>query len=721
MFQVEHREHLAAIRGALGAIHDVGSVSGRSELDEAFRRAHTLKGAARAVDLGIVETLAHRLEALFARLRDGAIELDPSVALAVNRALDAIEDWVTSFTEGRSPEDPSDACAGIERLLGADSETTTPTTTPPGKSATPSPLEPVKVAETLRVRIDSLDRLLVSSGELFAEAARQEQLSRELGSLSRRVAELERIVVEARGAAVSDESSTRDNGLLHRLDFAAQQVREVRRQTQTLAGTQRQSAWTLAAATDRLDEDVRHARVVPVESLFDGFRKMVRDLAREEGKEVDLHMSGLAIEADRAVLEELRDPVMHLLRNAVDHGLETPEGRRRAGKSSTGRIDVDVRADGRRLSVAIGDDGRGIDWNKVEQEAKRRGRIGGAELDPLSPRTLVQLLFEPGFSTSSTVTRLSGRGMGLSVVAAALVRVQGDVEVFPGEPAGTRFVLTVPLSSSRRRVILVECGGQTFGIPAHGVERLTRVAFSEVKSVEGKATVELEGKSLALRRLHELLQISPEADERRARLAIVVLRSGVRRGALAVSEIRGEMETMIKDLGPLFRKSPMFSGGVLLANGTVFLLLNPGELLSAFERAGAATSGGSEEVVPNEEPSRILVVDDSITTRTLEKSILEAQGYRVRVAVDGREALETLRSESFDLVIADIEMPRLDGFGLLEEMKKDVRTSRIPVIIVSSVESRQHQERGLALGADAYIVKRKFDQGELLETIGQIL
>lgn len=713
MFQVEHREHLAAIRSSLDLLRGEG-VSGRPELDEAFRRAHSLKGAARAVDLATIETLAHRLEALFARMREGVVTLDGPVRAIVNDVLDAIEDWVAGHAEGRAQPDPSGARTAIEQLLEIEPE---PATVTPGDGAGPSPVAFGPSPGTVRVRVDSLDRLLLASGSLFSESERQNRLSRELASLGRLVSSLERSMA---GAPRAMQETGAEDRFWRRWEEGERKVRELSRAMRALVSEQRQGAWSLLASAGQLDEELRRVRLVPVESLFEGFRKMVRDLARDVGKAVEVHAKGLEVEVDRSVLEALRDPIMHLLRNAVDHGIEAPPERERRGKSPAGRIAVEVAAERGRLLVTIADDGRGVDWDEVRHEAERRGERGETSVDPASPQLLARLLFQPGFSTSPTVTRLSGRGMGLSVVASAMTRLQGDVQILPGEPVGTKFVLSVPLSSTRRRVLLVECGGQPFGLPGHHVERLARISPSDVKAVEGKTTVEIDGAPLGLRGLAEILGLSESADSRAKPFPAVVLRSGPARGAVAVTEILGEMESMIKDLGPLFRSSSLFTGGVLLPDGTPSLLLNPAELLSAFARGEMTPEVRAEPRATSERRRTILVVDDSITTRTLERSILEARGFRVRVAVDGVDALENLRSENFDLVIADIEMPRMDGFGLLAEMKNDSRLKDIPVIIVTSVESRREQERGLALGADAYIVKRRFDQEELLEAIGQI-
>jgi two-component system chemotaxis sensor kinase CheA len=312
--------------------------------------------------------------------------------------------------------------------------------------------------------------------------------------------------------------------------------------------------------------------------------------------------------------------------------------------------------------------------------------------------------------------------MGLSVVYEAVRRLQGEVELGAPDGSGTVIHISVPLSISTHRLLLVSCGGQAFAVPIHGVERLHRIRHDSVQTIEGKPVVLLDGQPAPLFSMHQLLDLKdPSASARPDMLRVMVLRSSSRRAAVIVDGFLWEADAVIQDLGPAGPRDGKISGGILLEDGSVAFVLNPMELLETSVHRELPSFLKPSEPELERAPASILVVDDSLTTRTLEKSILEAYGYRVRVAVDGIEALEQLRAEKPDLVISDVQMPRLDGFGLLEAIKKDPDLNRIPVIIVTSLERPEDQERGLSLGAGAYIVKRKFDQGEVLATIRQIL
>ncbi|CAA7615203.1 response regulator [Magnetospirillum sp. UT-4] len=753
-FQIESREHLGAIRKLLEDWAARREGSGIAQLDEAFRRAHSLKGAARAVDLRQVEQIAHRLETLFARVRTGRCRLDGAAVTVIGRGLDTIEDWTESLAGGAPPGDGDDALAAIDAFLAEDApqaaappvpvplEILAATEPPPPEPTAPEPTapeptlaeptlaEPPRVAvaadETVRVRAVHLDRLLGTSNELLTETITQRVVTEGLLEVDRRLAEIDREwrrIRKAAAAALRDlgdgeRAATLDRQaevLEEHLKVAARQARQSRRM-------QQRTGWSLRQLCGELQQEVRDARMVPADSVFGGFRKMVRDLARDAGKQVEVVVAGLDVEADRMVLQGLKDPVMHLLRNALAHGVEAPADRAAGGKPAAAvvalRFDV---ADGR-LAVVVEDDGSGVDYRAIRAKAVDHGLFTEAEAAALAEQALIDIIFDPGFSTSRAVDDLSGRGMGLSVVRETVTAMNGTVEVRPRDPAGTRFRISVPLSVSTQRLFLVSCQGHTYAVPTEGIDRLHRVPAEAVRTVEGKSVVYLGDEQLPLLSLAHLLALGETAVKVSSNVVpLVVLRNGERRVGVAVDEFLSIREALVKDIGVPAAFGTMVAGGMLLEDGNVALVLNPFEIVETFRKSGTTRVLTTVEKPAERRVPVILVVDDSLTTRTLEKSILEAHGYVVRLAVDGIEALARLRAEHVDLVISDIQMPRLDGFGLLQAIKGDQALKSVPVILVTSLEAREDRERGLALGADAYVVKRKFDQKDLLETIGQIL
>ena len=365
-----------------------------------------------------------------------------------------------------------------------------------------------------------------------------------------------------------------------------------------------------------------------------------RDLAAEENKEIDFRLSGSSVRADRIVLQALKDPVMHLLRNAISHGIETREERVIKSKSPVGSLMLRLDSQRGRLIVEVDDDGRGVDLKKVAKV------LAQEESGAHSPEELAQAIFRPGFSTSSTVDRLSGRGMGLSVVYETVLRrlLRAKVVLRPKDGAGASFLFSVPLSVSTSHLLLLSAGGQTFGIPTHGIERLYRIPLERMETLEGKPVVILEGRPVALHGLAQLLKIGDTSPALPGdMLPVMVLKSGDRRFAIWVDEFLTERDTLIKDLGMDIPTTGNVSGGALLRAGTVFVVLNPAGLVGTCTRSTASAVPRKAEPAVEALASGILVVDDSITSRSLEKSILEAHGYRVRTAVDGLEALELLR------------------------------------------------------------------------------
>ncbi len=753
-FQVEYREHLEAIRKLVDELVRRTEGSGIAQLDETLRRAHSLKGAARAVDLGPVEQLAHRLETLFARVRSGQMRLDKDMAAVITHALDVVEDWVTAFVGGQTPPDTADALAVIDGWLDggrpqpvvnvaaamAPAPMAVVDVPPELLAAIPAPAPclpdavcqpdppktPVVAEETVRVRALHLDRLLRSSNELLTETMNQRAVTDGLLEIDRRVTELDKqwrrlrkmTAVLARELGEPERAAV----LERHAEALEQQLRVVSRQSRQSRRQQQRTGWTLRQLASELQQEVRDARMVPAESVFAGFRKMVRDIARESGKQVEVQVVGLDVEADRMVLQGLKDPVMHLLRNALAHGVEMPAQRTVAGKPASATVLLGFAVTDGRLVLTVEDDGRGLNFDAIRGKAMELGLFTAEEAAELSRQTLVDLIFDPGFSTNRAVDDLSGRGMGLSVVRESVTMMNGTVEVLPREPAGTRFRISVPLSVSTQRLFLVGCQGHTYAIPTEGIDRLHRVPAEAVKTVEGKSVVYLGDQQLPLLSLAHLLALGETAVKvSRNVVPLLVLRNGDRRVGVAVDEFLSIREALVKDIGVPAAMGTMVAGGMLLEDGGVALVLNPFEIVETFRKSGSIRVLTTVEKPAERRVPVILVVDDSLTTRTLEKSILEAHGYVVRLAVDGIEALSKLRAEHVDLVISDIQMPRLDGFGLLQAIKGDQALRKVPVILVTSLEAREDRERGLALGADAYVVKRKFDQKELLETIGQIL
>jgi two-component system chemotaxis sensor kinase CheA len=730
LFQVfckELEQHAVRLRQFLAHWNSSGQASD-DELTEAARAAHTLAGAAAVVSILTIETAAESLEKLFRALKAHQQPVDAAVQLQIEELLDTMASTMRGFNG-----EPNSS-----HLIVAENKTPPVLANPPDldestaktainqKQGSASTLSAVTTHETVRVSVGSLDRLMRSSSEMLADNQHVARLTRQLATLQLEVSDLEREREAIRRAALPSLHQLAAMPEFCRvsryLEFVDQQVSSLAKRTRQLTVEHRRMAWRLRARSTQLQRDVHEARLVPAHSVFQGFRKMMRDLAKSEGKEIELQMEGMDIRADRMVLQELKDPIMHVLRNCVSHGIETPQLRRDLGKSECGRVSISLEVAGGRLNVVVEDDGRGVDISQVRQQGVQRGLLTEANAAHLSTEETLLLVFEPGFSTSDSVTEVSGRGMGLSIVYDSVARLQGQVTLSPRSQAGLRATLSVPVFVSTHRVLLVVCGQETIAIPTHGIERLLRIPMDQVETMEGQPVVTHARRPVRLARLADVLgQADPPIDGGQDRiLSVILLKSGERLLAVSVDALLEERDALILNLDE-FAETSQLAGGILLEDGKVALVVQSVVLMENALRSRKPHSPALLAPIERTAPAKVLIVDDSFTTRTLEKNILESQGYDVSVAIDGVEALSLLRQQKFALVITDVEMPRMDGFELLEQIKSDKRFANTPVILVTSRDRQEDQQHGLHLGADAYIVKRKFDHHELLSTIRQLI
>ncbi|MEN3356226.1 MAG: two-component system, chemotaxis family, sensor kinase CheA [Mycobacteriales bacterium] len=749
VFTAEAAEHLQAMNEHLLRL-ERGQDDPRLRA-ELFRAAHSLKGAARAVNLADVEALAHELENVFAGLTDdpGATPTQSTVDKAY-QTLDAIGAQVavaTMVTRAGTGPSAAPGPAGPAGPSGPSSpsgpagpEGPGPAWVPgagtePGTAAGPagSPGWAARVAgDTVRVATSKLDALMAEVGELLVTRVGVEQRLADARALDALLAEWDsawkprrrRRLEQRAGAGAAAAAGTLLAEDRDRLKLARVSLAELRRGLE--ADVRR-----MTQVTADLQADVRRTRMVAVAGLFDVFPRMVRDLASAAGKDVTLRVAGGETDVDRSVLEQLKDPLTHLLRNCVDHGVEPPAGRAAAGKPRGSTIWLTARQQNDMLVLEVADDGAGIDPARVRAAAVRIGILAAGPAADLADRDAISLIFRAGLSTSPTVTDISGRGIGLDVVRDAVERLHGVLDVRSATGAGTTFELSLPLSVSTMHCLLVRAGGQTFALPSTVVGGVLRVAPGEVERAEGREVVRVGDRPVPLGRLAHLLGLAdgPGGEmagrevggPARAKQPAAVLSFQGNQVALLVDRLAGTHELVVKSLPPPLTRVRHVTGAAILGSGEVAVILSAADLVASVERAGPDPLGTAAD---ESGPPTILVVDDSITTRTLEKNVLEAAGYRVQTAADGLAAWGILRAAGrdadVDLVVSDIEMPGLDGLELTGRIRADARLQALPVVLVTSRESREDRERGAQAGADAYIVKGGFDQNRLLDTIRRL-
>lgn len=730
IFETELREHAERLRALAGP--DGWNDAHPTAIEDALRRAHTVKGAARAVGIEAIEMLAHRLETVFLAIREGRTAQDP--APAIEAVLDTAEDVLAAVLAAAPEPDLSATMRLLDRVLGeAESSWQPQPPAPLETDAGPESGHP----ETVRVSTVSLDDLVRSSSQLLAMRESRVRAVKGAEELYRQIRETAREWQRLRHTSGAGLRRLREAPELRAvkacLDYMDDRMRRLAVQARAAARMQEATLARASRLAGQVHDDACRVLMTPAGTVFDGFRKMVRDLARDENKEVEFITEGMDVQVDRRVLQGLKDAVMHLLRNAVSHGIERPAERVAVGKSRRGLIRLRLEARGGEVEIAVEDDGRGINLERVAEVAVSRGILTAAAAAEVQPE-LKRLVLEPGFSTVRSATLRAGRGIGLAVAREQVTRLHGEILLQERSGGGVCVVLIAPISISTQHVVTIGLGGWTFGLPARSVERLCRFRADEVETREGRPGLRVADRWVPLARLSALLGLPADGEQTAGGDApqhsapsltagnysfAAIAKIGEQRVGLVVDRLVDEREAVIQDLGLPAKWTALTLGAVALEDGAVAVVLNTAALWDRFRAEPAAVE--LPAAAAHKERAVILVVDDSLTTRALERSILEAHGYRVRLAVDGVQALEQLHEETADLVIADVMMPRMDGMELLRHIKADRALAGIPVIIVSSVEARQEQERGLSLGADAYIVKRKFDHQELLRVVGQLV
>ncbi len=630
----------------------------------------------------------------------------------------------------------------VQKENAPPSAAATPAATPATTSATtpipPPPPAVVVSTESIRVAVERLDQLLIKAEEMISlklisqqHLLNLRQTQQMFGLWRKKWSEAETGWRSLRKAVLADQSGAANKELGTALETTNQflawnqeQFQTLQKEIHTLTKAMDQSN----RATNRLVDDLLATakQVIMVESsiLLDPLPRMVREIAREQNKEVALQLSGGDVEVDRRILEEMRDPILHLLRNALDHGLEKPDDRVRAHKDRQGTVEVAIaQTEGNKVEIRVSDDGTGLDLAKIKASALKKGLLTQEQAFSLDDPGATELIFHSGMSTAPMITTLSGRGLGMTIVRERVEKMGGSLTVENRPGRGLTFRLTLPVSLATFRGVIVQCARHVFVIPSLQVAGLLRVASNEIRSVENRATLLYKGHPVALVDLAQVLGIAGEAPDRgqNTRILVAVLGTDKQQVGFRIDAVLKEQEVLVKGLGKQLQKVKNFAGATILGSGRVIPILNVQELMaSAIQNVGSAQLKGSG-VQEESKGKSILVVEDSITSRMLLKNILESAGHTVQTAVDGLDGWTALKTSTVDLVISDVEMPRMNGFDLTARIRADAVLAGLPVILVTSLSSRADRERGIEVGASAYIVKGDFDQNNLLGVIGRLV
>ncbi len=703
-FKVEAREHLQVIGSGLLELEKAppGAADPRPLIEAIFRAAHSLKGAARAVNLTEIESTCQSLEDLFASWKRGESVPTPQTLDIAHRRLESMSAAV---------EVPTTAAP-----------VATPTPAPAPTPAVTPMVAPSRDTDTVRIAVSTLDDRLLEAEEMLAAKLATAQRATDLESLLSGFEAWRKQWARIQPHVRASRTAPRE--LTDFFDWNQDYVRALEAKITALRQTAEQDRLLVGKLVDDLLRNSKKLLMLPLATLTTLLQKVVRDLCRDQGKEADLAIRRAEITLDKRILDELKDPLIHVLRNCVDHGVEPPEERQRCGKPARAAITLSVTArDDNQVEIAVSDDGAGIDIGRLKQAAVQRGLITQEAAQQLDAQEAQPLVFEADISTSRMITQVSGRGLGLAIVREKCERLGGHVRIESQPNRGTTLRMTLPLTLATFRGVLVQARQRSFIVPSAQVERVSRYKAEDIRTVEGRDTLLLSGRAVSLVTLADVLQLPavrrqgtpPETQ------SVVVLGTGEQRVAFSIDAVLDEREVLVKRLRKPLSRVRNVSGASVLSSGEVALILNVNDLIKSARAldVGART----HQAVP--EPAsaaakRVLVAEDSITSRMLLKGILESAGYDVKTAVDGMDAFTTLRSERFDLVVSDVEMPRMNGFDLTARIRGERTLSDLPVVLVTALESREDREHGIDVGANAYLVKSSLDQTNLLDAVRRL-
>ena len=768
-FRIEAKEHLQSFTERLIELEKNQSADGQAGIIEIlFREVHSLKGAARSVGQKDIESVCQPMESLFSALKRHDISLSSAAVDLIYKGKEVLSTLIltgelSQVPGGRQylrelskqlievasaasePEIKEEVALPIE-IKPIESPQVIPSAPLPEISSPPVilskpepqsvqvtvPDEPVNkraaFAEVVRIPISKLDPLLLQAEEFLQSKIMISQHTNELNSICGDIKtwKTQSVKWSGRRAMLSpgqwkewqDENESRLNKLETHLNMVTKALEK--------------DMYTIERMVNDHLDDMKQVLMLPVATLVEVFPGMVREISRNQQKEIDFIIRGSELEIDKRILEDLKDPLIHLIRNSIDHGIGTPRERELQHKPPRGKINLSFTAkDSGLVEIIISDDGKGINTEKVLKAALKLGIITPEHAEKLTHDEILALILHSGVSTSPIITDLSGRGLGMSIVREKVENMNGRLFIETTENQGTTFRILMPMTLATFRGTVVSVDEMVYILPTMNVDRVMRVKSGDITTIENYETICIDEAVLSVVSLSEVLGLPQRpkivsrtkvADyEHSDHVKLVVLVTAENRMAFKVDEVLDEHQILVKGLGKLLKRVRNISGATILGSGKVVPVLHVSDLMKSALQTKAKFRGSVGEEKTEQKIARILVAEDSITSRTMLKNILETAGYLVTVAVDGSDAFNKARNDEFDLVLSDVDMPKMNGFELTLKIKNDAKLGDIPVVLCTSLESREDKERGIEAGADAYIVKNSFDQGNLLEIIKRLI
>ncbi len=712
-FQIEAEEHITAMSKGLLELENPCSLPEQIEIVEnIYREAHSLKGASRAVNINEIESVCSCFESIFAAWKEKKIESSRKLFDTLHHATDYISN-ILSGSEKDLPQFREHGLKIHEQLqeilvFGEEPEIQLqkPVETIIDE---PSEIDYSKQvsSDTVRISKAKLDSLLMQTEEML--------------SINLKLKEHNDNLRDIRSDLIATKYTKYAGINKENLEL----FRKLDQKMSVLIQSSEKHQRMVSVMVNNLLMDTRKTLMLPFSTLLELLPKLTRDLSRDQGKLVEIELQGSENEIDKRILEEMKVPLIHLVRNCIDHGIERPEERKRLNKPETGKIVISVRQlPGKKVEILISDDGAGIDLNRVKEAALKHGIISGTEKNTLKTEDVKALIYRSGVSTSPIITDISGRGLGLAIVREKIERLGGTVSIETKLLQGTRLYITLPMTLATIKGVFVLTSGQVFVVPSANVKRIVRITKNEIKTVENKQVISFNNRTISFCLLSDILEIhkSKEKEGERGFIHVFILESGENLIAFGVDEILYEQEVLVKAIGKLLTRVRNNDGATVLGSGKVVPILNVMDLVrSAVKVVSTADLASETEEMADKKSKSVVVAEDSITARMLLKDILESAGYLVKTAVDGADALSVLREGDFDILVSDIDMPRMNGFDLTSNIRTDKKLAELPVVLVTALKSREDRERGMEVGANAYIEKGSFDPQKLLGIVNRLI
>ena len=728
LFRLEAESQVQVLTSGLLALerdHAAGD-----QLEACMRAAHSLKGAARIVDLPVAVRVAHAMEDCFVAAQEGRLVLSRASIDVLLGATDLIgriagvgDQRLAPGAATNASDDEVETClARLARVLeGGGQEHAQPSpdrlqAAPPAAVAAPDNPERV-----LRVTAEHLNRLLGLTAESLVDARWIASFSTSLGRLKRMHNDCADLLDGLHQAIPPEGRNEHSEAAFSRVRRAVLECHHFL--SERLVDLEMFDSRTLSRSHRMHDEAVA-CRMRPFADGVQQFPRVVRDLAHSLGKQARLEIAGGSTQVDRDILTTLEAPLGHLLRNAIDHGIESADERRASGKPVEGTIRLEARHSAGRLQVIVEDDGAGVDVQKLRATVIERNLITREAAERLSEAELLEFLFLPGFSTKGTVTDISGRGVGLDVVRDMVKRLRGTVRISSQAGQGTRFLLQLPVTLSVVRTLLADVGGEPYAFPLGSILRTLKIPEDAIELLEGRQHFEFDGQRIGLLPASQVLGVGDPAPMGET-LAVIVLGDHNGTYGVVVDRFLGERELVVQPLDSQLGKVKDIAAGALMEDGSPVLIVDPEDLLRSMDRLVAAGRpdrvGSSAQAAHERTRKRVLIVDDSLTVRELERKLLGNHGYDVEVAVDGMDGWNAVRAGHFDLVVTDIDMPRMDGIELVSMISRDPALKSVPVVIVSYKDREQDRRRGLEAGAAYYLTKGSFHDETLVQVVVDLI